>query len=244
MAVLSREHALLFVCSPRTASTAIANGVVIDRLGGVWVPADRVVTESGEVVRPKHSTRIQLLSHGVLTDEDLVGITSVCAVRNPFDSLVTHYENCRTRYAGMIERNEDHRAATGVHDMSWVHDPGSTMLADVASALVRDFPDWVDHRYLPRSRRGRLRVAMSPSLPRPRHMYGQYLDGIDEVLRYEFLQEDLDRVLGALGIDPIEIPRRNVTGSKRDYREYYDDRTRAIVGQAYSLDLERFGYVF
>lgn len=244
MAVLSREHGYLFVCSPRTGSTAIAFGVLVEQLDGRWCPEDRVVLPDGGVVRPKHSTVPQLRAAGLVTDHDLAGLLTFCAVRNPFDSLVTHYEACRTRYAGMIDRGEDVRAGSGVHDMSWVHDPGSTLAQDVASAVARDFPDWVRHRYLPSTWRGRLRVALSPSLPRPRHMYGAYLEDVDEVLRYESLQADLDRVLGMLGVDAVEIPRRNRTGSKRDYREYYDDRTRRLVGEVYARDLERFGYAF
>ena len=75
-------------------------------------------------------------------------------------------------------------------------------------------------------------------------MYRQFIDGADVVMRYERLQADLDGVLTRLGLAPIEIPRRNVTPTKGDYRSYYDDTSREAVGARFALDLDRFGYEF
>jgi hypothetical protein len=66
---------------------------------------------------------------------------------------------------------------------------------------------------------------------------------VDFVGKYETLERDAKEVFRTLGLNDVEIP--HVGKSQRShYSEYYSDRTKNIVAERYSRDIEFFGYVF
>ncbi len=68
---------------------------------------------------------------------------------------------------------------------------------------------------------------------------------LDFVGRYERLHEDFAEACRRGGIEQLELPHiRESKKRARDYREYYDDETRAMVARHYAEDIERFGYDF
>ncbi|TCJ18383.1 sulfotransferase [Parasulfuritortus cantonensis] len=68
---------------------------------------------------------------------------------------------------------------------------------------------------------------------------------VDFVGRYEQLNEDFATICARIGIPCPELPhRRQATDRRKDYREYYDDETAALVAQHFGKDIERFGYRF
>jgi len=76
-------------------------------------------------------------------------------------------------------------------------------------------------------------------------MHAEFVDGIDEVMRFETLHDDLARVLALVGAPVFELPRVNPTTQKtRHYSEYYDEKARAVIERVFRSDLERFGYEF
>ncbi|BBA35202.1 sulfotransferase family [Methylocaldum marinum] len=68
---------------------------------------------------------------------------------------------------------------------------------------------------------------------------------VDFLGRYEFLAEDFDTACKRIGIKTPKLPhRRKATDRRKDYRDYYDDVTAALVAEHYRPDIERFGYRF
>jgi hypothetical protein len=65
---------------------------------------------------------------------------------------------------------------------------------------------------------------------------------VDFVGRFEALERDFATVCRRIGIDP-SLPHIN-RSTHRDFRDYYTPRTKAMVAEAYSADIERFGYEF
>jgi chondroitin 4-sulfotransferase 11 len=65
---------------------------------------------------------------------------------------------------------------------------------------------------------------------------------VDRVLRFERLADDFAALMEEIGRDAA-LPRLKAS-SHRDYREYYDDETVAIVADVFAPDLELFGYEF
>ncbi len=63
-----------------------------------------------------------------------------------------------------------------------------------------------------------------------------------EVLRFETLSGDFDRIKDKLGVD-ISLPHLNATKAGR-YTDYYDTKTKEIVEEWFREDIERFGYKF
>jgi hypothetical protein len=68
---------------------------------------------------------------------------------------------------------------------------------------------------------------------------------LDFVGRYESLNEDFECILERLGLaGRVDLPRLNVSQRERDYRHFYNDSTRALVGDWYRREIEHFGYAF
>ena len=66
---------------------------------------------------------------------------------------------------------------------------------------------------------------------------------IDYVGRFENLKEDTAAVFKKLGIEGASLPHKNSSG-RGNYRSYYSERTKALVAERYSRDIEYFGYEF
>jgi hypothetical protein len=69
---------------------------------------------------------------------------------------------------------------------------------------------------------------------------------VDFVIRYERLTEDLTEVCRRVGLPSVELPRLKAGLRKggHSYRDYYDDASKAIVGERHRNDVRLFGYEF
>lgn len=70
----------------------------------------------------------------------------------------------------------------------------------------------------------------------------------DVMVRFEYLHDDYHALLERLGLDPTAhpLPHRRNSG-RRDqaaYREFYNDRTRELVGAWYRQEIDHWGYTF
>src|SRR3989337_4100861 len=100
MAVISERYRFLFVMSPRPGCTAIAYGVLVPHLQAVRVPGKDIRDGDGKMlVDSKHGTLSDLLGYGLIAPEKAGRLFKFCAVRNPFDSLVSLYVKNPTPYA-------------------------------------------------------------------------------------------------------------------------------------------------
>ena len=70
----------------------------------------------------------------------------------------------------------------------------------------------------------------------------------DHVIRYENLAEDYVNTLRALKIDPEQWPLPHLRAKERfegkDYRNYYSDEVRDLIGEWYKNEIRHFGYQF
>ena len=70
----------------------------------------------------------------------------------------------------------------------------------------------------------------------------------DVLMRQDRLEEDFTAFVRSLGVDNIpRLPRTKGEYRPReaqDYRTFYDDRTRALVGEIYRREIEEFGFRF
>lgn len=62
-------------------------------------------------------------------------------------------------------------------------------------------------------------------------------------LRLEHLDEDQPKLEAALGLRLGPMPHEN-RSDRGDYRDYYDDTTRAVVARLFAEDIARFDYTF
>ena len=228
MAVICREHRLLFIATPHTGSTAISDLLLRD-LGGEWIPREELTAPDGTLVKRKHSTLQQLLKGGVITPEERSQLFAFAAVRNPFDTLVSTYV-----------RNREHNQPLRDRPDSFIHDR-KRKREDLDYCLDHTFEEWIDHSFSPRLVDRLLGRGAKVRRKAP------YQEGVDFVLRYEHLQEDFDEALRRAGVaGRYVIPSKNVTTERtdRDYRTWYTPRTKAIVEQVFGEQLQRFGYTY
>lgn len=66
---------------------------------------------------------------------------------------------------------------------------------------------------------------------------------VDYVGRFENLASDFQEVTRRLGLPDTALEHRNRTPHAA-YTDYYSDRTRALIEQAYHRDIAQFGYAF
>ncbi|QIK37766.1 sulfotransferase family protein [Caldichromatium japonicum] len=68
---------------------------------------------------------------------------------------------------------------------------------------------------------------------------------VDDIGRYERLEEDFAGICKRIGIRPLPLPhRRRAQDRKRDWRTYYTDETAELVARHFARDIELFGYHF
>ena len=66
---------------------------------------------------------------------------------------------------------------------------------------------------------------------------------VDFVGRFENLQQDFDEICKRIPIPPTSLPLIN-TSQHRPYKDYYNNRTRDLVYNAFKTDIELFNYDF
>ena len=144
-------------------------------------------------------------------------------IRNPWDRVVSAF--C---YAQMKE-SYWHSADT------WLH-PDYELLKDLTfdefCQLLLDQRDKLKHEsWYPQCRWIATKVD------------GKVVSVVNNILRYESLDEDFAQLVNQLGADDIKLPHVNKT-DRKSYREYYNDKTREIIWNVYRADIELFGYSF
>lgn len=226
MAIICRDYKLLFIMTPRTACTAIGD-LLCQKFGGEYLPhADIVGANRRILVQQKHSTLPELRRHDLVSDAEAKGLLKVTAVRNPFDTLVSLYFKQRYKYQPLL-----------ADPASWVN-RSPAYARNMRYAQEHSFGRWV------------LRKCAKQLLKRaqgcPPSMFCDYVDGVDMVLRYETIDEDLQQVFNLAGMGKATIPSINRTDERpqRNYRSSYSRLTVTAVSMAYADDLKRWEYTF
>ena len=88
------------------------------------------------------------------------------------------------------------------------------------------------HRHLTRPQVALLRDPESGSLV------------TDDLIRFETRQADFDRICMRVGLPPRPLPHLGAGKRNRDWRGYFDARTRALAEALFHEDLATFGYRF
>jgi hypothetical protein len=68
----------------------------------------------------------------------------------------------------------------------------------------------------------------------------------DELVRFENLEADVARVLAMRGLGPVAIAHHNVTKRRngRPYQEFYDEETKAYIGERFAEEIAELGYAY
>jgi hypothetical protein len=66
----------------------------------------------------------------------------------------------------------------------------------------------------------------------------------DDLIRFEQMQPDFDRVCDRMGRPRQPLPHLNASKRSRAYRDYFDAETRRLADQIFAEDIAVFGYNF
>ena len=213
--------------TPRTACTAIGD-LLCEHYEGEFLPAEDILDSDGFIsVQKKHSTLAELLEQKLLTTDEAHSLLKIAAVRNPFDSLVSLYLKKRYKYQPLL-----------ADPSSWVNRlPGYAK--DMIFCQRHSFNEWgckISCKKIIKRMLG-----LRPS------MYAEHVWGVDVVLRYESIEQDLKNAFERAGIEwKADIPKVNRTDERtdRDYRSFYSRPAALAIGLAYGRDLKTYGYRF
>jgi hypothetical protein len=227
MAIICRKYRLLFIMTPRTACTAVGE-LLRQHYDGEFLPGEDILDSSGFIsVQKKHSTLSELLAHNLLTADEAKSLFKVAAVRNPFDSLVSLYFKQRLKYQPLLADSS-----------SWVYRcPG--YVESMRYAQIHSFNAWVFRLSCKRIIKRLLGLRAS--------MFAEHTHGVDNVIRFESMEEDLRKAFNRAGVEwKAGIPKVNRTDERteRDYRSLYSRPAAVATTFAYSYDLKKYGYRF
>lgn len=250
MAIICRDHRLLFIMAPGTACSMLG-GVLLDRFGGEWLPEDHVFRGGEQVVAKKHCSIADLLDHGVVNREQLQGLTSFVTIRNPFDRFVTAYERARGSWLEERVRAPDSYFNQGPEE--YVERTKQKAERRIARARDLEFEEWLlrglnlypTRNPIEWGKQLRRRLRRRD----PKQIVYPLIDGVDQIMRYETLEADFNGILRKAGIDEhvsLERPKGSTdrTPGKKPFREYYSPGLRSIIEKEFRKELSLFGYSF
>ncbi|MCB2111999.1 MAG: sulfotransferase family 2 domain-containing protein [Parvularculaceae bacterium] len=151
------------------------------------------------------------------------------------ESRLHYFPNLRRDYFKFaFVRNPWDRLVSGW--MNKVVDRNFFGFDDNALARMREFPNFIDY------------VASLDMAKCDRHLALQSslidLNNVDFIGRMERFEEDFSAVLGRIGVNSPEIGRKNASGARMSYRDYYDGETAKKARDIYERDISIFGYEF
>jgi len=226
MSIICRSFNLLFIMTPRTACTALGE-LLLNQYGGEYIPEEDILDSNGIFkVQQKHSTLSQLIENNLISDQEASEFLKFTTVRNPFDSIVSLYTKKKSKYKPLLDDPD-----------SWVFKLPD-YAEDMKYAQNHSFDAWIFKNYK-RSFVKRL-LGIKPS------MFGMFTEGMDEIIRFENLQDDFRNLLEKAKISKkLEIPSVNrTTERKKDYKQYYSIISKRFIEFIYKQDLKNYGYKF
>jgi hypothetical protein len=231
--IISHKHKFIFLKTKKTAGTAIE--AAISQLCG----SDDIITPYREA-----------------SEQERKGL-------GPQNYRIEHpLKPKRSLWRRVMRRPERYYHPTvGYYE----HMPGSLVRAYVGEDVWNDYYKFAFDRnpwdrqiswYLYKTKSKRRRPSFERFMSRRRRAYVDNHEiymrdsvlAVDFLGRYETLEEDLNAALAAAGVKQrIDVPKVNVTPNKdraRDYRSYYSEELRELVGQWYVPEITLLGYEF
>jgi hypothetical protein len=204
--IISHEHKYLFVEVPCTGSTAISH--------------ELRENYGGEEILYKHANYTEFRHKA--TPEERRYFT-FAGVRNPLDTLVSHYVRLQRNHRGVYTNPEKFERNGG-----WVPDAHLERFAFVQQQKA-SFPQFL--------RRFFRSVYHEWVLLGYRHF--------DYVIRFEDLQVHFERVVNLVGLKPVRpLPARNRTGRQDHFKDYYTPDIYDHALRVFGPFMREWGYSF
>ena len=250
MAIICREHKLLFIMVPGTGCSVVGR-MLQQELGGEFIPEYPIRKNGHTVVARKHNTLPEILSHGLMTREEREEYLVFASIRSPFDRWVTYYQryvgDWLEEYEGVARRKIDRdkkKFEIDDEELQLRHRQLDQRMKKLRRRrmILRNvgFNFWMTGTSLRWWWKGR----SNPTRSLDEFVYPM-LEDVDAVIRQERLNEGLNTILSSSGVDQhIDLPRKNETGGKKPYQSYYAWPTRKLAELLFGRAIEKYGYRF
>lgn len=205
------EYKIAYVNSPLNGCTTIKN-MLLDLTGN-----ENLVKNETEVHRlfgPNNAPDGMTTTTNISFIDD--NYTTFCAVRNPFDRVVSFYESKWSKAEG----EDEPRLYNHYKHYDW----------DVS---FEKFTEWL------------MNYGLHNVEHHAMTQYDNlHVEECDRVIRFEHFTEHLSEILEDNNIEYNDIPQYGKKDRKDDYREYYTTKARERIARLYELDILKLGYNF
>lgn len=214
--MIGLKHKFLFVHMPKTAGNAIQN--ILLKYSEDQMVVSKLKHDGVERfgVTSEYGTKkhTKLFDYKkVLSPEVYEGLFKFTIVRNPWDRVVSRYF-----FKKMKREFEKGRSAAEIEEMPFDRKEFIRVIGTTPT---------LENFLLENPGRGKIDFLKDTD--------------IDFFIRFEHLQEDFDEVCARLDLPKESLPVRNQSKHK-DFRSYYDDKTRKLVLERHRNEIEYFGY--
>ena len=248
MAIICRDRKLLFIMVPGTGCSAIGS-VLIKKLGGEWLPREPLFRGSRKLLNNKHNTIAQLLHFGVLSKAEVDKFVKFATIRNPYDRYASTYERLVGTWTENAMDSTKPNGWNNIGDEAFQQKLRARKLAESEGARRDGFGKWLE-QVLVRSHRADWRIirrVQSLIGKGTVHRYPAFpmIEGVDELIRYERLEEDFNRILRIAGVEEfVPVPHQNPTPGKKPYPDYYTPELRKLMEWYAGEQMAKFDYSF
>ena len=256
MAIICRDYKLLFIQVPATGCSSVSK-VLIEKLGGEKLPQkDIMLAGKYKLVAEKHNMLKQLVGFNLISRQELKSYLTFGTVRNPFDRFASAYQRYISSWWEEIIQSDDPNCPTNrageAHRERYIKE----VQKQIQLAREEGFEKWLTRKILLSQRFDqhlknlpkrwlRKQPLLLTKNSRKMNIAYPLIDGVDEVIRFEHLDRDFNKILSQVGVNEyIPIPHTNKTPGKKPYQEKYSPEARAIVEQELANELATFGYTF
>ncbi len=219
---------IIFVHIPKTAGESVSEQLALsDRELSNWLSIPMCFL-SRRIDIGKHSTMTEIVAAAGTLRFSM--FTTCTVVRNPWDQVVSFYEHLRKPLYDKQYQNK------------LLHPYNACR-----SAMKLPFSDWVKLVYEDRQHQVEMARIRHP-VDHFKCQTDWFCDCsekvlVDYVLRFENLKKDFSD-MGAAIQTPLELSIHRNSSKRRDYRDYYDDASMAVIGNHFRGLIEIIGYRF
>ena len=215
--LLSRRYQFLFIHIAKTGGTSVRNALQRYRWRDPYYLPQWIASKMSGVTG--HSLGIKLPRHcKVITAQEMLP-------REVFEGL---FKFAFVRNPWDLQVNSYHHIKRERPQLL----QGDESFADFLHRKLDPELPWQYH----------ISTSITPQLHYLVDLNGEQI--VDYVGRYESLQADFDKCCERIGLPKQSLPHRRRATGRSDYRDYYDDRTNALVARHFAADIEAFGYTF
>jgi Sulfotransferase family len=256
MAIICRDSKLLFIMIPGTGCSSVGS-ILTKRFGGEFIPQTDIYKQDKKILDCKHNSIKELVEFNLIGRAELSLYLKFATVRNPFDSLATDYQRSITDKwieTSIYWQKQNLSSDANNEEKRYLQELEKQLMRKKERVKNMGFEAWLEHRLGLHKKKSSLVTKLRKCVKLfidPYHMprvYSPLLSGVDEVIRFEHLEEDFNNLLKKAGIikrdEWIAIPNVNPTPEKRHYKEYYTEKARKLVENNLTRELATFGYRF